>query len=242
MTMQFDLIAFDADDTLWLNEPRYKEAEAELQAILAPYASAEIVADYLHQTEVRNLKTVGYGVKGYLIAMLETAVAVSQQRVTGAEIEQILQVGRHMLNAPVPLFSHTEATLAELSQIKPLIIITKGDLVEQQARVARSGIAQYFQAVEIVSDKTEMAYQDLLVKYHVSPERFLMVGNSLRSDILPVVAIGGHAVYIHYEGTWQHEKTLPYALPPDAYQQIEHIGLLPDLIRNLEQQTSVHRH
>ena len=234
--MKIDIIAFDADDTLWINEPRYLDAEAKLRDVLASYALDDEISNHLHQTEIRNLGVFGYGVKGYIISMLDTAIEISQQRVTGAEIAKILQIGRNMLEAPVELFEHVEETLKQLAKTKDLMVITKGDLVEQEDRIQRSGLAKYFRYIEIVSGKTEATYQGILQKYQFQPERFMMVGNSLRSDILPVLALGAHAVYIHYENTWQHEKLHPHEVGHVVYEQIDHIGLLPELIEVLEAQ------
>lgn len=229
-----DLIAFDADDTLWINEPRYIAAEAKLRKLSAPYAPGEVVSRCLHETEIRNLGVLGYGVKGYIISMLETAIQVSDKRITGTEIAQILQIGRQMLESPVQLFDHVEQTLAALAKTRDLMVITKGDLVEQEDRIKRSGLATYFRYVEIVSEKTEETYRDILQKYSIQPERFIMVGNSMRSDILPVVALGAHAVYIHYENTWQYENTHAHQVEHGSYEQIEHIGLLPELLEKFE--------
>jgi putative hydrolase of the HAD superfamily len=229
-----DLIAFDADDTLWINEPRYIAAEAKLREFLAPYAADEVISQRLHETEVRNLGILGYGVKGYIISMIETAIEVSNEQVTGTEIAQILQVGRQMLEAPVQLFDHVEETVAALAKTRDLMVITKGDLVEQEDRIKRSGLTQYFRYIEIVSEKTEDTYREILRKYTIQPEHFIMVGNSMRSDILPVVALGGQAVYIHYEDTWQYENAHAHRMEYGSYEQIDHIGLLPELIKKIE--------
>jgi putative hydrolase of the HAD superfamily len=237
--MIVDLIAFDADDTLWINEPRYISAEAKLREFLAPYASGDSISQSLHETEVRNLGILGYGVKGYIISMIETAIEVSNERASGAEIAQILQVGRQMLEAPVHLFDHVEETLAALAKTRNLMVITKGELVEQEDRIKRSGLAQYFQYIEIVSEKTEDTYREILQKYRIEPEHFIMVGNSMRSDILPVVALGARAVYIHYEETWQYENAHTHQVEHDSYEQIDHIGLLPELVEKMESRKEI---
>jgi putative hydrolase of the HAD superfamily len=232
--MKIDVIAFDADDTLWINEPRFQEAGKKLRQVLAPYASEDAVSEYLHQVEIRNLGVYGYGVKGFLVSMLEAAVEISHEQVKGHEIAEILRVGRQMLEEPIRLFDHVEETLDILSKQRKLMIITKGDLVEQEARIARSGLAKYFDYVEIVSEKTEDTYRQILEKYTILPWRFMMIGNSLRSDILPVVALGSQAIYIHYEGTWAYENVLPEGLRTDAFEQLDHIGLVPEYIKKLE--------
>jgi len=232
--MKIDVVAFDADDTLWINEPRYQEASKTLQELLAPYANKEEVTEHLHRAEIRNLGVYGYGVKGYLISMLEAAVEISDEKINGSEIAEILTLGRQMLEEPVHVFDHVEATLERLSEQTELMVITKGDLVEQEARIAKSGLAKYVDYVEIVSEKTEDTYRRILETYTILPWRFLMVGNSLRSDILPVVALGGRAVYIHYEGTWAYENTLPDGITADAFEQLDHIGLVPEYLETLE--------
>lgn len=234
--MNIDVVAFDADDTLWVNEPRFQDAGQRLRELLAPYADHEAIVEQLHQAEIRNLGVYGYGVKGYLISMLEAAVEISDERVTGAEIAEILALGRRMLEEPISLFEHVERTLETLSSQTEIMVITKGDLVEQEARLAKSGLLKYVDYVEIVSEKTTDTYRQILEKYTLLPWRFLMVGNSLRSDILPVVALGAHAVYIHYEGTWAYENTLPEGMSADDFVQLDHIGLVPEYLQRLNQQ------
>ena len=229
-----DLIAFDADDTLWINEPRYKSAEAKFRSLLELYAPGDVVSQCLHETELRNLKILGYGVKGYIISMIETAIEVTNKKISGTEIAEIVRMGKQMMEAPIQLFEHVEKTLAKLSKTKNLVMITKGDLVEQEDRIARSGIAQYFRHIEIVSEKTEETYRNLLRKYNVEPKHFMMVGNSMRSDILPVVALGACAVYIHYEDTWQYENAHAHHVEHGSYEQIDHIGLFPELVERIE--------
>ncbi len=231
--MKIDVIAFDADDTLWINEPRYQEAGKKFQDVLAPYANGNAVAEHLHRVEIRNLGVYGYGVKGYLVSLLEAAVEISNEQVKGAEIAEILRLGRQMLEEPIDLFEHVETTLETLAKQTELMVITKGDLVEQEARIARSGLAKYFDYVEIVSEKTTETYRQILEKYTILPWRFMMVGNSLRSDILPVVALGAHAVYIHYEGTWAYENVLPDGVSADNFVRLEHIGLVPEYLEKM---------
>ncbi len=232
--MTIDLIAFDADDTLWVNEPRYKTAEAKLRSLLEPYAPGDVVSQHLHKIDVGNLKVFGYGVKGYIISMIETAIEVTNGKISGAEISEIIHEGRRMIETPIHLFDYVEETLVRLSKIKNLMMITKGDLLEQEDRIARSGLTKYFSHIEIVSEKTENMYRNLLQKYNIVPEYFMMVGNSMKSDILPIVALGAHAVYIHYDGTWSHEIIHMNNTEHNSYDQIAHIGLLPELVEKIE--------
>lgn len=230
----FDLLAFDADDTLWENESLYATAQEKLRRLLASYAPAAQVDDVLHATEMRNLALYGYGIKGFTLSMVETALEVSGGRVSADEIGQIVGFGKAMIQADIRLLPHVAETIPRLAETHRLMIITKGDLLDQQRKVARSGIARHFRHVEIVSEKDREGYAALLARHGVAPARFLMVGNSLRSDVLPVVALGGQAVYIPHAITWAHEEADPPAQGADGYYTLDHIGLLPDLIAEIE--------
>jgi len=232
---RFDLIAFDADDTLWQNERLYLEAQATLRQILSRYHQPAWIDERLHQVELRNLQHFGYGVKGFALSMIETAVELTEGRVTGREVQAIIDAARAMLSADVELLDHVSETLALLAEARPLMLLTKGDLFDQEAKIARSGLAPSFRHVEIVSDKRPETYAAILRRYGVPPERFLMVGNSLRSDILPVLDIGASAVYVPHELTWAHESAAPPRGRPGFY-EIAHIGLLPGLLAELERQ------
>jgi len=229
----FDLIAFDADDTLWHNEALYVEAQDRLKQLLAPYAPPDAVQQALDTIEQRNLPTYGYGIKGFALSMIETAVLVSKGRVTAHEVQQIIGFAHAMLEAPVRLLEGARECIAELAPSYRLMLITKGDLLDQQRKIAGSGLEQYLTQVEIVSSKTDATYAAILARHAVAPSRFLMVGNSLKSDILPVLEIGGHAVYIPYHTTWNHEVPVESALTDAAYHQLESISALPDLVLRL---------
>jgi putative hydrolase of the HAD superfamily len=229
----FDLIAFDADDTLWHNESLYHEAINKFQALLAPYQSAEQVEQRLRQIELDNLGYYGYGIKGFALSLVEAAVEISEGRIQGEQLRQVIDITKGMLCAKVRLFEHAEETVASLANSYPLMLITKGDLFEQEAKIARSGLKAYFPHIQIVSDKTRDSYAAILARHHVAPGRFLMVGNSLRSDILPVVALGGMAVYIPNHLTWAHENVPVPDGERGKYIELEHLGLLPALIAKL---------
>lgn len=224
------MIAFDADDTLWHNETYYQRAEEKFKQLMKDYQTPARVAEQLAETEIRNVRWYGYGIKSYILSMIEAAIALSGGKVTGDEIQTVLDIGREMLSADVPLFEHTTDTLAALSRDHDLMLITKGDLLEQDNKVQRSGLARFFKYVEIVQDKTPASYQLLLNRYNILASRFVMVGNSLKSDILPVIEIGGRAVYVPYEHTWAHEKV---DASQHVYDEIEHLGQLPEFIANL---------
>lgn len=230
----FDLIAFDADDTLWQNETFYTAAKGKLVELLSAYHSPEWIEQRLDQAEVRNLEVFGYGIKGFILSMIETAIELTEGRIAGAEIQQIIAIGRSMLGENMQLFEGVQETLASLAASHHLMLITKGDLIEQEAKIARSGLAVFFAQIEITSRKTTDTYAALLARHKVGPAGFLMVGNSLRSDILPVLDLGGWAVYIPYQQTWAHERVDNHQLHNPRYFELTHIGLLPALIAELE--------
>lgn len=230
----FDLIAFDADDTLWQNEHLYVDAQARLVELLARYHPAEWITERMYQTEMRNLEHFGYGIKAFALSMVETAVELTEGRISGSELQTLVDLAKEMLHAKVDLLPHTLETLSQLKTKYALMLLTKGDLFEQENKIARSGIQDRFRYVEIVSTKTVSVYQGLLEKHAIQPERFLMVGNSLRSDILPLLELGAYAVYIPHELTWQHENSAPPPAGQARYYQLEHIGQLPALLERLE--------
>lgn len=225
-----DLIAFDADDTLWHNERLYAQAQERFRGLLSIYHQPNWIDERLYQTEMRNLAHFGYGIKAFALSMIETAVELTEGRILGSDIQKIIDIARGMLTAEIELLDHVLETIQLLAQRYPLIVITKGDLLDQQNKMKRSGLAGYFRQVEVVSDKTQAGYAALLKEHGVEPSRFLMVGNSLRSDILPVLALGANAVYIPYEMIWAHE-TAETPLPDQpGFRQITHIGELPALL------------
>ncbi|MGD9047462.1 MAG: HAD family hydrolase [Anaerolineae bacterium] len=230
-----EVIAFDADDTLWQSESLYFQAQREFQALLAPYVGDNGVVDTLYETEMGNLPYYGYGIKSFALSMIETAIRLTDAKIDVRDIQRIVDLAKEMLGAPVRLLDQVEEVIPVLSDSYPLLIITKGDLIDQEAKVARSGLAPYFSAVEVVSDKTPDVYRTVLAKHQIDPGRFLMVGNSLRSDILPVVSLGAQAVHIPYHITWEHEKVPEAAGQAAEFLEIEHIGLLLELVARLEQ-------
>jgi putative hydrolase of the HAD superfamily len=230
----FDVIAFDADDTLWQNEVFYSGTQTKFRELMAPYASAEVVTQKLYEIEVRNLPTLGYGIKAFVLSMIETSLDLTEGNVSGSEIRAILQFGFDMLEAKIEVFEQVEDVLARLAERHHLMLITKGDLLDQESKLARSGLAHYFKFIEIVSTKNKDSYRTILARHHLEPERFMMVGNSLRSDILPVIELGGSAVYIPHPLTWAHENA---HLGEDGHvglYEIEHIAELPDLLESIE--------
>ena len=205
--MNIQVIAFDADDTLWSNEPFFKEVEHRYTDLLKAYGDAKQVYAELFRTEMDNLERYGYGAKGFTLSMIETALRVSKGELAAATLQEILFLGKSLLDMPIELLPGVEETLQRLSRKYKLVVATKGDLLDQQRKLQRSGLTSYFDHVEIMSDKTEKEYSRLLNTLGVAPEHFLMVGNSLKSDIQPVLALGGVAVHIPFEVMWQHEVT-----------------------------------
>jgi len=229
-----EVIAFDADDTLWENESLYHRAKGELARILSPNQASGWVNRKLDEIEVSNLQVYGYGIKSFTLSMIETAAEAVDSKIEAHTITAILEIAKRMLSAEVELLDHTEQTLLQLSSDYDLMLVTKGDLFEQQRKIARSGIDHCFKLIEVVAEKTPARYLELLKKHNIDVDRFLMVGNSLRSDILPVVAIGGRAVYIPNEHTWFHEVPEQEEIEGAEYDELEHLGQLPEYMAALE--------
>jgi putative hydrolase of the HAD superfamily len=225
-----DVIAFDADDTLWQNEDLFYATHEKFKKLLARYHDEQWIVDRLYQTESRNFLHFGYGVKGFTLSMVETAIELSEGRISANEIQTIIEMGREMMNAPIQLLDGVAEVVEQLSQKFELMLITKGDLFHQEAKIVRSGLKDYFKRVEIVSEKDASVYQRIAAKHGITPERFLMIGNSLRSDILPVIAMGGIAVHVPYKTEWVHERVTPDELIGKNYFEIQHVGLLPDFL------------
>lgn len=232
----FDVIAFDADDTLWHTERGYVEAQARFIQLLSQYRKPEWIQERLDETEGRNLAHFGFGIKAFALSMIETAVELTKGRISGNDIGTLVNMAKEMLNAEVQLLDAVAETVAQVAQSYPLMLITKGDLLDQENKITRSGLAQYFPRIEIVSHKTPASYAQLLQEHSIAPNRFLMVGNSLKSDILPVLELGGYAVHVPYELTWLHEMAAPPTGHPGFY-EIERMEKLPALLARIEQST-----
>ena len=228
----FDVIGFDADDTLWHNESIFNMTQENFREILSSH-SPELVDHILSSTQIKNLKLFGYGIKGFILSMVETYIELSNGEIKGNEIQKIIDFGREMLAAPIELLPYVQEVIDELSKKFSLLLITKGDLIDQETKIARSGLAEYFTGVEIVSDKNSDTYEKIFSRRDIAVSRFIMIGNSMRSDIVPIVQIGGHAVHIPYYTTWDHEQNHPY-IDPKNFKQLKHIGLLPGLIEEMQ--------
>jgi putative hydrolase of the HAD superfamily len=225
-----DVIALDADDTLWRNEDLYRDTQAEYRALLAHYHDPAWIDARLYEAEMRNLPHFGYGIKAFILSMVETAVELTEGRITGAEIRTVVELGRTMIQAPIELLDGVQETVATLAERHALVIVTKGDLLEQESKVERSGLREHFHGVEIVSRKDRTTYERIARRRGIRPADFVMVGNSLRSDVLPVVAMGGLGVHIPYHTTWAHEEVDEEELARHAYVELRSIRDLPDWI------------
>lgn len=208
MKKKFKVIGFDADDTLWVNETYYRDSEAEFCTLMSDYCSGEIASEHLFKSEVNNLKLYGYGSKGFILSMIEASLSLSKGKVSPTIINAILELGKEQINKPLQLLDGIEDVLNLLSERDfKLIIATKGDLLDQERKLKNSGIEHLFHHIEVMSDKKGGNYQKLLSHLDINPEDFLMIGNSLKSDVLPVLDMGGNAIHVPYHTTWEHEIT-----------------------------------
>ncbi|MGB5941352.1 MAG: HAD family hydrolase [Leeuwenhoekiella sp.] len=200
------VVAFDADDTLWVNEPFFREAEFAFAERLKEYMPQEEIVRILLDTEIKNLHNYGYGIKGFVLSLLEAAQKITRGQVTDELVTFIIDRGKKMLNEPVEVLDGIEEVLEKLVGKYRLVVATKGDLLDQERKLVKSGLIDFFHHIEIVSDKKEMQYKKLVKHLDIEPQEFLMVGNSLKSDVLPVLAMGGSAVHIPFHTTWEHEE------------------------------------
>lgn len=222
-----DTIGFDGDDTLWHNESLFSMTQERFRGLLAHSADPADLDRRLLEAERANLRVYGYGIKGFVLSMIETAIAVTDGRVPARDLQSVIDFGKAMLDHPVELLPGVADVVEALSGRYRLILITKGDLFDQESKIARSGLAERFDAVEIVSEKDPATYRRVLARHGAAPERFVMVGNSVRSDILPVLSVGAHAVHIPYAITWAHEEA---DIPDKDYRRIDSVLDLPPLL------------
>lgn len=204
--MSLKVIAFDADDTLFVNETYFLETEEKFCDLMQDFLSKEEISEELYKTQIANLPIYGYGIKGYILSMIETAMKISNNYVSTQAITKIIQYSKEMFDKPIVLLNGVEETLQALHGKYKLVVATKGDLLDQRRKLHRSGLGHYFHHIEVMTDKKEIDYLDLLKRLEIKPEEFMMVGNSLKSDVLPVLKIGGQAVHIPFHTTWKHEK------------------------------------
>ena len=230
MKEKIKVIAFDADDTLWDCQSWFDEVEHKCCELLSPWATAREVSEGLFATERKNLSLTGYGTKAFTLSLIENAVRVSKEQLTGDIVMRLIELGKDLLNfptTPLPEVEETLRTLAEQRHYR-LVVFTKGELMDQEGKLARSGLEQYFSHVETVSNKTEREYRQLCENLDVAPEQTLMVGNSFRSDIAPALAAGAYAIHIPYHVVWELEKSEEF--PNDRLHKITHFGEILDIL------------
>ena len=228
----FDLIAFDADDTLWHNERYYRMGRERFRRILTRYEITDASDERLDEIEVRNLPLYGYGVMSFVLSLIESGITLTGGRFASDDVSELIALGKEMLTAEVELYEHVEETLRKLSAEFPLMLITKGEATNQHAKIARSGIAECFRYIEVVHDKKPATYGAIIQRLGVPPEKFLMVGNSIRSDILPVIEIGGWAALIPNALTWAHEVVEPEQGCCPRMVELASLGDLPGWIKS----------
>ena len=200
------VIAFDADDTLWVNETYFRDAEKKFAKILSKYETVNKIDQELFKAEMKNLELYGYGIKGFMLSMIECALKLSNYSISQHEIEKILTLGKEMLTKPIELLDGVEEVLGELHHKYKLIVATKGDLLDQERKLEKSGLLKYFHHIEVMSEKKEGDYRKLIKHLDINTNEFLMVGNSLKSDVLPLIKIGASAIHIPFHITWSHEE------------------------------------
>ena len=232
--MPIKVLAFDGDDTLWHNESRFNLTQGELRELVRRHVPDADVDSHLFEIEMRNLSLYGYGVKAFTLSMLETAIELTGGRIPAADLQVILGWGKGMLTAPTELLEGVEEALRDASARYSLLLITKGDLFDQESKLARSGLGDLFTGVEILSDKTIDSYRSVLRRRDIKPGEFVMVGNSLRSDIVPVVALGARAVHVPYHVTWHHEHVPEDSLPRDGWHRLDTIAELSRLLGSID--------
>lgn len=226
------VIGFDADDTLWVNETYFRETEERFAELLEGYETKNKVDQELFKVEMKNLEIYGYGVKGFVLSMIESALDLSNNRIPQETISEILELGKKMISHPVELLDGVEEVLEKLENKYRLIVLTKGDLLDQERKLEKSGISKYFHHVEVLSDKKESNYRNLLEHLEINVEEFLMIGNSLKSDVLPILNIGAKAIHIPFHTTWAHEMV-------DEDGQVNNhlkLGSLKDVLKYLDNQ------
>ncbi len=224
------IIAFDADDTLWHNEPYFDEAQAKFCELFADYASNQEILQLILSHQVKNLPLYGFGIKAFVLSMIESALELTNHQISGAGIEKIIKIGKDLLQKPVELLPNVEEVLQQLKGKYKLVVATKGDLKDQHRKLHDSGIGHYFHHIEVMSDKKELDYEKMLGRLDIKPENFIMIGNSLKSDVLPVLNIGGHGYHVAYHTTWEYEK-IDFEIEHDNFKSLEKISdIIPILI------------
>lgn len=218
------VIAFDADDTLWVNETYFREAESQFAKLLEQYETHNKIDQELFRTEIKNLPNYGYGIKGFILSMIECALELSNYQVSQKTIQAILSIGKEMLHKPIQLIDGIEEVLQFLHQRYQLIVATKGDLLDQERKLEKSGLLKYFHHIEVMSEKKEMDYKKLVKHLDINSNELLMIGNSLKSDILPLVKIGASAIHVPFHTTWAHEEVSDKEAENSDYKTVQKLS------------------
>jgi len=230
MYRDIKVVGFDADDTLWVNEPYFRDIEHEFCELLKDYLPVEEISKKLLEIEIGNIPIYGYGVKGFILSLIETAIKISNKEVKPEIIEAIINLGKELLNKDITLLHHVKSTLEQLSNKSlKLIVATKGDLLDQERKLTKSGLEKYFHHIEVMSDKKESDYKKLINHLDIQPEQFIMIGNSLKSDIVPVINLGCKAIHIPFHTTWEHEYVSSSELKDKEYNTVESISEILNL-------------
>ncbi len=229
MNKNIKVIAFDADDTLWVNETYFRDAEHQFAKLLSKYETENKIDQELFKKEIDNLKLYGYGIKGFVLSMVESALEISNYQIHPKVIESILNIGKEMLKKPIELLDGVEDVLKSFYGKYKLIVATKGDLLDQERKLEKSKLLKYFHHIEVMSDKKEKDYKKLIKHLDIDPSEFLMIGNSLKSDVLPLIKIGASAIHIPFHTTWVHEEVSDNE-KSNAYKTLSNIQELTGLI------------
>jgi putative hydrolase of the HAD superfamily len=232
MAARITAIGFDADDTLWQNEQFFQMTQARFSELLADYADPDHLAERLEAAERRNLGHYGFGIKGFVLSMIETAIEVTGERVPAHVIRKLIEAGQEMLAHPIELLPHVEETVTALAGHYQLVLITKGDLLDQERKMAQSGLGEMFDAIEIVSDKTPATYSSAFARHGTGAEEAMMVGNSLKSDVIPAIEAGAWGVHVPHDLTWSFEHATPPVTAP-RFREIADLGALSGLISEI---------
>jgi len=235
--MPIRVIAFDADDTLWVNETYFREAEEKFASLPEDFLPQHAIMKELYRTEIANLSLYGYGIKGFMLSMIETALRISGEKMPIALVEKIIQIGQEMLGKPVDLLPGVREVLQSLQGKYRIVLATKGDLVDQERKLQKSGLEGYFHHIEIMSEKRESDYKKLIVRLDIQASEFVMIGNSLKSDILPVLELGGYGIHVPFHTTWMHEQ-VDHEVKHERFFTAEHLEEAIARIQSLVQATT----
>lgn len=227
----FKVVGFDADDTLWVNEDYYRETEKKFTGLMSEYGPEKEIMDELFSTEMKNLELFGYGIKPFMISMIEAAIRISAGSVGPGTIERIIEMGKEMIEKEIELLPGVKEVIHSLYGRYKLILVTKGDLLDQERKLKRSSLSECFHHIEIMSDKTIESYRELLHHLEIEPGEFVMIGNSLRSDIIPPFELGCSVVYVPYVHTWQHEMNVEEPAENARFHKIKSIKEVLELLK-----------